>query len=150
MSDRAQYLKEHTRSWLEAAILSLETQADERTKKTLLESCGRACARLSSAAKDAKAIEDGGKRIDELLDKLSRITSGKFSWQRDGEIVRVVYKKCFCPLRSGGLVKSPTFCNCSTGWLKEIFETALGKPVKVKLEQAIGQGGPVCAFSIRS
>jgi len=150
MSDRGQYLKEHMRSWLEAAILCPETQADERTKKVLLESCGRACARLSFAAKDAKAIKDGSRRIDELLDKLSRITSGKLSWQRDGETVHVVYKKCFCPLRSGGLVKSPTFCNCSTGWLKEIFETALGKPVKVKLEQTIGQGGQVCTFSIRS
>jgi len=150
MSDRERYLRKHLNMWLEAVTASLETQTDEDTRAMILESCGRACARLTAASKEAKAIKRNGKRIDELLDKLSQRTSGQLEWRRDGETVHVTYKKCFCPLRTEGQVKSPTFCNCSAGWLKEIFETASGKPAKVKLEQAMGRGDPVCKFVIQN
>ncbi len=41
-----------------------------------------------------------------------------------------------------------TTCYCSLGWVNAVFETILGKPVKVKLEQAIGRGDKVCKFTI--
>jgi predicted hydrocarbon binding protein len=136
--------------WLEAVLSSLETQTDEKTRVNMLESCGRACARSGSTGAKAKAIKSGGKKIDELLQELSRETSGLVEWQRDGETVSLKYMRCFCPLRRGELVKSKTFCNCSAGWIKEIFETATGRPVTVRIEQAIGRGDPICRFLIRA
>jgi predicted hydrocarbon binding protein len=136
--------------WLEAVLSGLETQTDEKTRVNMLESCGRACARSGSTAAKAKAIKSSGKKIDELLQELSRETSGLVEWHRDDETVSLKYKRCFCPLRRGELVKSKAFCDCSAGWIKEIFETATGRSVTVHIEQAIGRGDPVCRFLIRA
>jgi len=57
--------------WLEAAIAALETQADEKTRRAMLESYGRAYAHHSSVHMNAKAIRGERKKIDELSDKLS-------------------------------------------------------------------------------
>jgi predicted hydrocarbon binding protein len=148
MSDKEQYLK-HLRMWLEAMFSGLEEQTDEKTRVSMLESCGRACARHGRVVSEAKAIKSSGKRIDELLDNLSRETSGLVEWRREGNVVQLVYKKCFCPLRKEELVESPTFCSCSCGWIREVFETASGKPVKVECQQTIGRGNPICKFIIR-
>jgi len=142
-------LKKHTGMWLEAILSGLETQTDEKTRLEMLGSCGRACARSGSTAGKAKAIKSGGKKIDELLQELSRETSGLVEWQRDGGSVSLEYKRCFCPIRAGKLVRSKAFCDCSAGWIKEIFETATGRPVTVHIEQAIGRGDPICRFLVR-
>jgi predicted hydrocarbon binding protein len=148
LSDKEQYLK-HLHMWLEVMFSALEQQTDEETRTSMLESCGRACARHGGVVTKAKAIKDNGKKIDELLDNLSRETSGLVEWRREGNVVQLVYKKCFCPLRKEELVKSPTFCSCSCGWIREVFETASGKPVKVECQQTIGRGDPICKFIIR-
>jgi predicted hydrocarbon binding protein len=149
VSDREQRLKKHLHAWLEAMFSGLEQQTDEKTRTSMLESCGRVCARHGGAVTKARAIKDNGKKIDELLNDLSRATSGLFEWRREDDMMQLVYRKCFCPLRSAELVKSPTFCGCSCGWIKEVFETASGEPVRVECQQAIGRGDPVCKFMIR-
>jgi len=44
--------------------------------------------------------------------------------------------------------KSASFCNCSRGWLMEIFETVLEEPVTVEMEDSIMKGGEQCRFSV--
>jgi len=75
----------YTYMWLEAAIAALETQADEKTRLAMLESCGRACARHSSIYRNAKAVRGERKKIDGLLDKLSEENSGQVRWRRDAK-----------------------------------------------------------------
>ena len=41
-----------------------------------------------------------------------------------------------------------TFCYCSKGWVKKIFETLLKKPVSVKLEKSFGLGNNVCKYIV--
>ena len=148
MSTREERLKEHLRAWFEAAMTSLEKSADEKTRVILLDDCGRACARHASFAKHARTIRESRREIDELLDQLSRQTKGQVVWQRDEDSIQVVYKRCFCPLRGAGLVQSPTFCNCSAGWLREVFETASGRPARVEIQETIGRGNSVCKFAV--
>jgi len=128
-------------------MTSLEKAADGKTRVTL-ESCGRACAHHGRFVKHARTIRESRRKIDELLDQLSRQTKGEVVWQRDGDSIQVVYKRCFCPLRGAGLVQSSTFCNCSAGWLREVFETASGRPARVEIHETIGRGGPVCKSAV--
>jgi hypothetical protein len=60
------------------------------------------------------------------------------------------YDWCYC-----GRVKqtkepfrTDTYCHCSTGWYRSLFEAAFGKPVTVKLKQSIIQGARSCEFEI--
>ncbi|MFX1495453.1 MAG: DUF6144 family protein, partial [Promethearchaeota archaeon] len=41
-----------------------------------------------------------------------------------------------------------TFCYCSLGWVRIIFETLLKKSIEVKLIKSIGFGDKVCEFVI--
>lgn len=134
------------RTWLAALLAGLGAKVDEKTRAQVLESCGWACAFHLGSIETVKAIHSKVKQIDELLHLLNQqegFWCGK--WIREGEIIYSICEKCGCPLiRSGWAELSPTFCLCSMGWVKTVFEFVLGTPVQVELEQAIGQGDPVC------
>jgi hypothetical protein len=66
-----------------------------------------------------------------------------------GTSFKVKYPTCYCPLASE--IKealSPTYCNCSAGWLKEMYETVTVKPVKVEVLETIKRGGQACRFNV--
>jgi predicted hydrocarbon binding protein len=94
----------------------------------------------------AKKTMKNSKDIDEFLVKLSK------NWKHlklDGDNIHVEYEKCYCPLvRDCHEKLSATFCNCSRGWVKELFESALEKPVKVRLEKSIKSGDRTCRFRV--
>ena len=61
------------------------------------------------------------------------------------------YDACYC-----GQVKNTEkpfpndiYCRCGSGWLKQFFESALNKPVKVETIQTCIQGTKSCEFEIR-
>jgi len=136
--------------WLEALLIGLDTEVDGRIRSRLMEYCGRACALHHASIEKAKAIQHGVKGVDELLDRLNQLEDlwcGK--WMRDGDTIYSVCEECGCPIVRAGLIKlSPTFCECSRGWVKAVFETVLGRPVEVKLGQAIGCSDQVCEFIV--
>ena len=139
------------RKWLEALMTGLDAEVDEKTRAQVMEHCGRACAVHFGNIKTAQAIKHGAKGIGDLLDKLNQQKNfwcGR--WVKDGDTIYSICKECGCPLIRAGLIElSPTFCNCSRGWVKAVFETLLGGPVEVELEQAIGRGDQVCEFIVR-
>jgi hypothetical protein len=139
------------RRWTSALMTGLDTEVDGGTRTLLMEHCGRACALHHRDVERVKAIRHGVKGIDELLDRLNQLEDFWCgTWTRDGAIIHSVCGKCGCPLvRAGWVGLSPTFCDCSRGWTKEIFEIALERPVEVELKRAIGRGDRVCEFVVR-
>jgi len=124
----------------------MDKELDEETRVKILEGCGRNCASLS-LIKKAQALKARSKDMDEFLDELSKVWN---HLKREGDGVYVVYEKCYCPLVGkypGNL--SASYCNCSRGWIKEVFEKTLRKPVEVKLIASIKQGDKACKFEVR-
>ncbi|MFX0090611.1 MAG: cellulose biosynthesis protein BcsD [Candidatus Hodarchaeota archaeon] len=131
--------------WLEALMDTLDTEIDEETRKTILESCGRACAR-NHATELFQTIKNSSKDLNEVLDKLNQQLKGT-TWQRiNDNTIAVEYERCFCPLVGAKLVTSSTRCYCSVGWIKENLELVLEKSVNVESEKAVGRGDPICRF----
>jgi len=89
------------------------------------------------------------KDINEFLERLGKVWS---HLQREGENIYVVYDKCYCPLGRALLKDYPgqlsSYCNCSRGWIREMFESALKRPVEVELEKSIIQGDNLCRFKV--
>lgn len=137
------------RRWIKFLLDYLDEYVDEKTRVEMLENCGRNCI-SSSYVEKAKSCKDKAKDMDDFLSKLSKIWG---PLQREGEDVYVVYEKCYCPL-GRTLLKdyadslSSSFCNCGRGWIKELFESALERPVEVKLETSVIQGNAVCKFKV--
>lgn len=138
--------KEFTQRWVRNLIDSIDVHLDEETKIRLMESCGRACAR-EGPIRAAKACQGN---LDNLLATLRKWGGGEETVQRDGDVVHRLCTKCLCPLVQDGPARLPdTYCYCSRGWMKEMFETVVEKPVDVTLIESIKRGGQMCRFTIQ-
>jgi predicted hydrocarbon binding protein len=131
--------------WIENLMGAMDAHLDEGTKAALMESCGRACARLGAIGSAEKCDGD----VDRLVATLEKWI-GEGNAQRDGDVVHVVYPRCLCHLVAKGQERLPdTYCLCSRGWLKEMFETVVGHPVEVALLESVKRGAEQCRFTVR-
>lgn len=125
---------------------NLDGQVDEGTRTKVMELCGRDCARRSSLAGIAEACRGD---TDRFLRALARHI-GKNNAHREGDLITLRYTRCYRPLVAKGPARlSKTWCNCSRGWVLEMFETVTGAPVDVELTHSIKRGDPFCRFAIR-
>jgi len=137
--------KKITERWVQNLVASMDAHLDEQTKTALMESCGRACAR-GGAINSAKTCQGNADRLVTTLEN----SIGKGHARRDGDVVHVVYPKRLCHLVAKGPPALPdTYCLCSRGWLKEMFETVLGEPVEVELLDSVKRGADQCSFTVR-
>jgi predicted hydrocarbon binding protein len=130
--------------WISNLMESMDEHLDDEEKISLLERCGRACAERHARA---EALKHKGE-LDGWLGRFRKWV-GSENVKKEGNTVQITYSKCLCPLvQDRSPLMSKTYCNCSRGWLKEVFETVVEKPVEVKLEDSIMQGGDQCRFTI--
>jgi predicted hydrocarbon binding protein len=124
----------------------LDNNVDKETIIKILEQCGRQC-QSQSFIKKAKAIYEKSKNTDDFLNKLAQVYK---HMHREGNKVYIVYPKCYCSqvnkIPKGKL--SGTYCNCSRGWAKALFEGATGKPVEVNMKTSIINGDDQCKFEV--
>jgi hypothetical protein len=132
---------------------------DQETRKRLLQATGRACyLRAFGVASEMKpspqrvaqvfaALKSGGKMKQEGDKTIITYSWGRKHQNPTGLIIQDGY--CMCPVvESGPPGLSPTYCQCSTGYVKESFERTLGMSVDVKLIESLKMGGQDCIFSI--
>ena len=59
---------------------------------------------------------------------------------------------CFCPIGQAamraGLNLSHTFCNCSAGYTRQLWEGIFQQPVRVEIVESVLRGDPRCCFEI--
>ncbi len=140
MSQKSEFLH----NWISNLMKNMEQHLDERSRIGLLEECGRACAKRHA---QKQALKHRG-NLEGWIGTMKKWV-GSDNVQREKSSVRVIYSKCFCPLvQDASPLMSKTYCNCSRGWLKEVFETVVEKPVEVRLEDSIMMGGKQCRFTI--
>jgi Family of unknown function (DUF6144) len=135
----------HLQKWVGTLIDGLDSSVDEETKINLLENCGRKCI-SPNFIKKVKSCKAKSKNNDDFLDRLGAI------WKHlrlSGDKIFVEYDRCYCPMiKSYKGRLSAAFCNCSRGWIKEAFESAIEKPVTVVLEKSIKRGDKICRFRV--
>jgi hypothetical protein len=135
-----------TEKWITVLMEGLDKNVDEKTLARVLEQCGRQC-QSQSFIKKAKRLYAQSKSTNEFLDKLGKVYK---HLHREGTRVYLVYPRCYCTrvnkIPKGQL--SGTYCNCSRGWAKALFEGALGRDVEVIKEKSIIAGDPECRLRI--
>ena len=131
--------------WLVDLLREVEGCVDEERLASILEQRGRACI-SDTYIKKAKAAANDAKDIDEFLDNLAKAVR---MLKRKGDEVYMIYPKCYCHKIKGVVGDVPrSYCSCSVGWVKEMFEQALGRPVEVRLEASVLQGDEVCRLRV--
>ncbi len=140
-------------AWVRRLMVIVDSQMDPPAREKFMESNGRAC---YASQHGQSAAETPPGALDQLIVRL-RKWAGEEGVYRKANTVYFTYgpaganeKRCLCPLVenvSSGL--SPTYCHCSVGSVKEMFERAAGKPVEVTLAESLKRGGKACRFLIR-
>lgn len=140
--------------WLQRLLASMDTILDPRTRSRLMQSCGRAC------YIQAFGIAPDEKPSPEVLESFLR-AGAENGTKRDGDTVYFQYTnvnpqgtgipdgRCLCPfVESGPERLSPTYCQCSAGYVKELFERMTGSPVEVEVVESLRTGGTLCRFKV--
>lgn len=132
--------------WVCQLMAGLDEHVDKETLAKVLEQCGRQCQSPIFVEK-VRRIHEKSKDLDDFLDKLGKVYK---HLRREGNNIFIVYSKCYCPtvrnIPPGKL--SATYCNCSRGWAKALFEGSLQRPVEVIMEKSIKRGDKECRFEI--
>jgi len=151
---------EKAESWIKFLMDNMDAILDEKTRIKLMNACGRSCyLNAFGVAGEKKPSPEAAERTLQALEK------GGFRVERTGEEITVYYgwagkqnpqglslKEgfCMCPLVENEIPGlSPTYCNCSAGYVAETLERATGKTVtSVEILESVKRGGKDCRFKV--
>jgi len=138
----------------------LDSTVDEQTRMRIMHSCGQHCASVNNRVIDAaKLRRKKFKDVDAFLKAEQRKPMKGTRLSREGTILYQSYvplsltppMRCYCSLLRG-LPKdssvSLTYCHCSKAFVQKLWESALGRSVKVDLLQSVVAGDSECKFAI--
>jgi hypothetical protein len=133
---------------IQAMMEALDRQVSAEACGEIMEACGRRCIGASTLQK-ARSLQQEARHLDDLLDRLNSAHIGGGHLRREGQLILGVYDRCYCGSVSQARQPiSATYCRCSCGWYRQLFETLLGCPVQVDLLGSILQGDESCRFVI--
>ena len=124
----------------------LSSELDEGTRKKILVSMGRECARMF--------LDITGKfagQPEAFLEEIKKRWAKETEYDKKSGNIRVVDKsdRCTCAFVDERLTP-PAFCDCTLGWQKETYAMILGEPVDAELEESVLRGGKRCVFKIQA
>jgi len=156
----AEFKAEKGKKWIKDLMDNMESILDFPTMKNLMEACGRSCYidAFGIAPKEKPTLEEAERYIKFFESNGYEVKKGGnktviiYNWGRDhqnpqGLIMSDGY--CMCPLvEDGPKDLSGSFCICSSGYVKEIFERSTGRTAHVEVLDSLKRGGKDCIFKI--
>jgi hypothetical protein len=141
--EQVQHEKDFIQNWLSDLLDAMEAELDQPTLNRLVGACGRGCF-LRHAFKREMAVEGKGS-----LEKLISAMQNNFEvWlAEDGVHIRYgeTVERCYCPVAPNRLGHPDELhCQCTRATRQSIFETALGRPVRVGIIETLRRGGETC------
>lgn len=136
---------ENNPEWVKAAMHRLESSFDSGTVKQIRRNCqcGYGMEEKLALVKELKAEASN---IEEFAASGKARAAGLFC--RDGELF-LQFGFCPCPmLAEVERLETDTWCQCTTGYSKVLFETAFSCRADVELLKSIKMGDDVCLMKI--
>jgi hypothetical protein len=152
--------KRRIAEWVKSAMEKLDASTDEKTRSQIMVNCGYNCAKVNNAIiKRAKARRGKFRTMDEFLTAEHRKPIKGTKLVREKDVLYQFYTpraftrpmRCYCSLLRGLPPEeqvSPTYCQCSKGFVTKYWEALLERPVKVDLVRTAVSGAHECEFVI--
>jgi len=153
--------KEKVALWMKEAVDRLDACADPEKCKEILGACGHSCiAHNKGLANGLKNRRLKHKTEEEFLKAEIKKPVNGIRLELNGKTLVQYYtphsystpRRCFCGLMNAlpeGTNMSPTYCQCSRGFVEKYWEGALGRPVKVEVVETALSGADECKFIIQ-
>ena len=147
--------------WVQGAMKRLDRAVEKKTASRVMEECGIACAEAHQKTIDRVVAKRRKYRtLEEFLEREKKGLLPGMRLERKGDYLYQYYTpmsfhhpmRCFCSLLKGLPAKetvSATYCQCSKGFVREMWEPILGRPVKVEVLETAVTGAKECRFRIR-
>jgi len=132
--------------FMQKSMARLVAALDEPTRKRVLETMGRECAKASQRERE----KFKGKPAEFVAALRRQWIEESSEYDEQTGRMRIVGKPSPCPcafVRVG--LTPPEFCQCSVGWLKEVYSDILGRPVDAEIETSTLRGGRQCISRIQ-
>jgi predicted hydrocarbon binding protein len=143
-------------SWMKGAMERLDKLVDEATRFKIMENCGFSCAKMNKGAiEKAVARRKNFRSADEFIEAEQKKPTKGTKLVREGNILYQCYTpqsygvRCYCEMVAAAEGEvSPTYCHCSKGFVKTLWEAVLERPVEVEFIQSAISGASECKFAI--
>lgn len=146
--------------WIRDLMEHMDAILNQETKIKLMQACGRSCyIRAFGIADERKPspqdqqkylglLKQAGYKVEQKGNLHTIIINwGEKHQNPQGLIMQDGY--CMCPIvETGPPDLSPTYCFCSTGYIRENLERRLGGPLQVELLDSLKLGGKDCVFKV--
>lgn len=136
---------ENNSNWVKSAMRRLESKFELKDIKKIRMNCQCGYGMEKKLAL-VKELQAGASSIEEFADSEKAKAAGLFC--KDGELF-LQFNFCPCPmLAQVDQLETATWCQCTTGYSKVLFEKAFACNVDVELLKSIKMGEPVCLMKI--
>jgi hypothetical protein len=150
---------EELAAWLKGVVDRLDALVDEETRTEIMVNMGVNCARVNSSHIDrALAKRRQFETLEAFLEAEEKNPSPGTRLVREGDVVHQCYEprsafqvRCFCSLWRGLASDenvSPTWCQCSKGFVMKLWEAYVGRPVQVEFVESCIAGAEGCKFAV--
>ncbi len=146
-----------SQTWVKRFMSVLDQNVDEPTRKRLMQSQGRVCYEGAHGKRPPERPARGA--LDKAIEGMKKY-GGEEMIRREGDTIHFQYIRnpaglkvkdgyCLCPVvEKGPEGLSGTYCECSVGYVTEMFQRWTEKTVTVELLESLKRGGSGCKFKI--
>jgi hypothetical protein len=151
---------EKAESWVKFLMDNMDALLDEPAKIKLMNACGRSCyLNAFGVAGERKPSPEAAERYLQALKRAGfkvergpETTMIDYGWagKQNPQGLSLKEGYCMCPLVENDIPGlSPSYCNCSAGYVAEAMERATGRKVlSVEILESVKRGGKDCRFRV--
>ena len=143
--EHGQALSEDNASWVKSAMSRLENRFDRPDVKQIRMNCQCGYG-MDEKLKLLKELTESSSDLEEFANQEKAKAAGLFC--ENGELY-LQFRFCPCPMLADvDKLDTDTWCQCTTGYSKALFEKAFGCEVDVELMKSIKKGDDICLQKI--
>lgn len=133
-------------AWAESICSDLEKEFDEDTVKRIRMDC--ACGPEMGKINNLKKVYQSSADLDDFAAKSNKLNQG-FIIQHEDNALFLVYPQCYCScVKRINRPISKSWCYCTLGYTKKMFEHILDRVVDVELIESVKTGGKICRIKV--
>ena len=139
--------KEKRAEWVFHVTKALQEKFDEATIKSIRYGCHcNEDGKLEESRQRIKGVYESCNSMEDFVSRMNQSGSG---WYLENEILFTRYTSCSCPmLEAVEIMDTKTWCYCTVGYNKAIFESVFGCDIDVELLKSIKMGHEQCLMRI--
>lgn len=132
--------------WVQSVLGALESHFDEKTMQEIRMDC--ACGPSPARMKEMKELYDASKDLEDFARRADEKHKDFSMWVEEGALF-FSYPSCYCSMvKHNNELLPKSWCFCTLGYTKRMFEFALNRQVEVELLESIKQGNKRCVMRV--